>query len=199
MVVVRMNKSTQDSAWHIASAQKHCLWLLSISTGKDGVKNQWALIWSENALKWRKINYRQTFFSFLEASFFQWWHAPEVCSCHQNIIYVISSLSSSVSSKNQGWKYLCRQPQWLPMQVGCSRFYGSPSLASRFIDDYPPTLEKRIGRWLKQPLCRAGQSMEKAVSETQRLGEERIQERAPYKQGRRKRQRNKEVVRIFDR
>lgn len=44
---------------------------------------------------------------------------------------------------------------------------------------------------------RAGQSMEKAVSETQRLGEERIQERAPYKQGRRKRQRNKEVIRIF--
>ena len=62
-------------------------------------------------------------------------------------------------------------------------------------------MEKRAGRELKQPLSaagqgRTGQSAGKAVSKSQSPEEERTQKTAAYKQGRRKRQRNK-VIRIF--
>lgn len=81
------------------------------------------------------------------------WHVPNICPFHQIIIWVVSSLFSWVCSKNQGWKNLRTQP-WMATHVsGLVGFYWLPSVASRFIDDWPPVLEKRVGRELKQPHC----------------------------------------------
>lgn len=44
-------KALSYSVWHILSAQKHCLYLLSKCTGKEGVKSSWTLIRSGNAIK----------------------------------------------------------------------------------------------------------------------------------------------------
>lgn len=124
------------------------------------------------------------------------WHVPNICPFHQIIIWVVSSFSSWVCSKNQGWKNLHTQP-WMATHVsGLVGFYWLPSVASRFID-WPPVLEKRVGGELKQPHC-PGQGRaergEGCLSQSPERGRENGV--STIKQGGRKRQKNK-IRRIF--